>query len=655
MGRSIFRQDTQVRKSVSYTAATSPSLANFETNPVSLEDDMNVLRSAHHLVLKNLAGNWYDDLNVPSALETGTKRGVNDLNTALHAVEKKRVLRDVWKILDIYPGLDLAITLVNDEVAKYEAHRVLTAGSVHGSADATNAVTAPLATNLATAITRANDLKAQYNAHRVDVSGAPAIHGAADTTNAVTSPNATNLASLITLVNEIRTDYEAHRVLTSGGVHGASDSTNVISALAVGSTTDVHILTAAQLPSQTTAAIGSVTTLGTVAATATTFGTGGLDIVSGSTAVSPKNLMPLVDADTHLDPILIGGKQVFGLFQTESATDGSTMTGTTPNRAQVSFVVRNAAGDDLELVSLPITQGFDFATRERVRLEDLTEQDFLKGVTIEFPAATTVTRQVAYDNQGTTPVEVTTNSYLDLATGLEWDIRDNLNAILFKVLEGSAGGTSTIQVAGDTDVFDINAVVNDFLNGASFDTGAAGTTINVGVTANQIDSGGALKVASGGAGNLNLAAAAELNLTDGYRAGSTWSLADGLALADSSAEWSAFETAFGEVSLMNAIVQAKSAAYRRRVFAVCTVTVPAGNDVSGPSNDNNIDTDLGSLAAGTFTEDYDLYLNGQYLRPGANASANHDFYPGTSLANGQLAFEFVIRIGDQLCLIDRTP
>jgi hypothetical protein len=288
-----------------------------------------------------------------------------------------------------------------------------------------------------------------------------------------------------------------------------------------------------------------------------------------------------------------------------------------------------------------------------MRLEGLDEQDFLKGATIEFPASTAVTRQIGYDNQGVTPVELATHAYLDLGIGLEWHIRDVLNATLLKAVEGSGGGASTIQLTGDVDVFDINAVVNDFLNGIKVDTGAAGTTIQVGVTPNQIDSGGALALVTAAAAQLKLASGGQLALTDQWEPAG-WSI-DGVQLSDSAAEWTAFETAFGEVSLLNAIVQAKSAAYRRRVFAVCTVTVPAGSDVSGPSNDNNLDTDLGSLAAGTFTEDYDLYLNGQYLRPGANAGANHDFYPGTALANGQLMFEFVIRIGDQLCLIDRTP
>lgn len=77
-------------------------------------------------------------------------------------------------------------------------------------------------------IALANELKTDYNAHRVLTSGG--VHGAADSTNAVSSADATDIATAITLLNEIRTDYAAHRVLTSGTVHGAADSTNVVTA-----------------------------------------------------------------------------------------------------------------------------------------------------------------------------------------------------------------------------------------------------------------------------------------------------------------------------------------------------------------------------------------------------------------------------------------
>ena len=58
---------------------------------------------------------------------------------------------------------------------------------------------------------------------------------------------------------------------------------------------------------------------------------------------------------------------------------------------------------------------------------------------------------------------------------------------------------------------------------------------------------------------------------------------------------------------------------------------------------------------GTFVDDCDVYLNGELLRNGANAAANHDVYPGTTPAQGMLKFEFTLRgtgtKPDQLCMI----
>lgn len=654
MGRTFIRQSTQIYPSDTYDDTIAPTLANYETNAANIEDNLNTLRSQiQNFLNRNGAsfpsGNWYDDITQPTTLENGTIRGIDAINDALHIVEKKRVLRDVWKLSDIFPGLDLAVALANDIKAKYNAH--IPSTTYHSTGDSTNTVTSADATDLASLITLVNEIKSDYNAHRVEAG----VHPTDDTTNVVTSADATDLATAITLVNEIRTDYEAHRA--SATFHLVADTTNIIAVAAVGSTTDYHVFSSAQLPTQTTAAIGAVTTLGTVAAYNASFGAGDLAEVTGSTAVAPKNLMPLVDADNHLDPILIGGKQLFGLFQTESNTDGSTMTGTTPNRAQVSFVVRTDGGDDLELANVPITQGFNFATRERVRLEDLNEQDFLKGVTVEFPAATTVTRQVAYNNQGVTPVNVTTNSYLDLeGAGLAWQIRDDLEAVLFQIIEGSAGGTSSVQVAGDVDTFDVNAVVNDFLNGIKVDTGAAGTTIQVGVTANQIDSGGALTIATGGSGDMLIdSVGGEVLFDDVNRTGSTWA-ATSIKLSDTTAEWDNYETAFGEVSLMNAIYQAWQNSGRVKAYAVVTsATIAANTNVTGAGGSPNIDAQLPSYAGvDSFITDVDVYLNGELLRNGADAAANHDVYPGDSAANGDLKFEFLLTGGgkpDQICMI----
>jgi hypothetical protein len=428
-----------------------------------------------------------------------------------------------------------------------------------------------------------------------------------------------------------------------------------------GSGGDVKILGSGELPSNLIAAVGAVTTRGTVVATTPgTFGTANLAEVAGSNAVMPKSIVEVVHASTR-DPILSGGRTIYALLQGESGlADGDTILITTPDRVQVTFVRINSAGDDLETIDGAHLggQSVNLAFTERKAMEDLNEQDFLRGAVVDAPAATTVTRQAAYDNQGTTPVDLTTNATLDLeGPGLVWAIRDDLQANLLRIIEGSAGGTSEIEIGSDVDFFDVNSVDNDFLNGIKVDTGTAGTTINVGVTANQIDAGGALKVTSGGAGDLNLAGAAELNLTDSYRAGSTWSLANGVALSDASAEWSLFETNFGEVSLLNAINQAYASAAGpsrgAKTFANVTTTTAADNDVS--LADGNLDTALPDLSLGTFT-DHDVYLNGTLLRGGANAAANNDYYPGTSITSpAKLKFEFVVVINDVLCVVPWNP
>ena len=534
MARTFIRQETQIYSSDTYDDTITPSLANYETNPTHIETDLNALRSAIQNFLNRNgvsfpSGNWYDDLTAPTALETGTQRGIDAVNAGLHAVEKKRVLRDV--------------------------------------------------TNVGTDVT-------------------------------------------------------------------------------VGGSDNWVVLALAELPSQTTAAVGAVTTLGTVAAQhGGTFGTHDLAEVAGGHALNPKNLVTVTDGNG--DPILSSGRRVWGLFQTENGTDGHTMTGTTPNRAQISFVRSNAAFDDLEACPAVDIQGqtINYTTRERVRLEDLNEYDFLRGAVVDVGAGSgTIDRQTAYNNQGATPVDLTTNAILDLeGAGLEWQIRDDAEAILFRIIEGSATAASKVAIEDDVDEFDIDAATSDFLNGASFDTGAAGTTINVGQTANQIDSGGSLKVASGGSSDLELESANEILFDDVNRSGSTWT-ATSVKLSETTQEWDDYETEFGEVSIFNALVQSSQKAARVKGYAeVTATTISADTNVTGAGGTPNIDNQLPDYSGvGTFVDDVDVYLNGALLEGGADASANNDYYPGDTAANGDLKFEFQLRGGgkpDKICMI----
>lgn len=648
MGRTFIRQDTQIRRSDVYDDSIAPTVAAYETNPVNIEEDLNNLRSQLQNILNRNgatmpAGNWYDNIVAPSTFESGTQRGVSEINQQLHDLERKRVLVENHILTDItVPASAFATGTLDATGGNFAAGETVTTGTK------TYTFTSPLGANDgdvllgATASDSLDNLIAAINL----AAGSGTLYAAATTANGFVSAAAGAGDTLVAT---------ALSAGSGGNVIATTDtSTNVSWAAATlsGGTGDVVVLALGELPTNTTAAVGAVTTLGTVAAYNSVFPNRSLAEVGGTTAISPKNLSIIVDADTR-DPIMSGGRVVYALFQTETATDGHTMTGTTPNRAMLSFVRINAAGDGLEFAPASDIAGKDinYTTKTRKAMEDLTEQDFLKGAEVDVPSAATVTRQVAYDNQGTTPVDLTTNATLDLeGAGLVWAIRDDLEANLFRVVEGSAGGTSTIEISAGVDTFDVNAVVNDFNAGATIRSGGT-RPIAVGVTDGVVAST---------AGDLMIDAAAELLLDDGNQTGSTWTQ-DGIKLSETTAEWDAYETKFGgEVSLLNAIVQAANMGARKpKVYANLTANVAANNDVGGVGGGANLDAQLPDMSGGTFITDYDVFLNGSLLRPGVDAAANNDYYPGTSLANGQLMFEFNLKgtglSPDVLCVIPYNP
>lgn len=507
MSRSLFDQDTQVHKSGAYDDTIAPSLANWETNPTSLEDDLNALRSAISLHLDNQAGDWYTDLNIPATLDTGTKRGINDLNTDLHANERKRILRRRQVV-----GADIGPIAVNAQ----------------------------------------------------------------------------------------------HVVLDAAG----------------------------ELPGNTTAAVGAVTTLGTIVAYEATFPAATLTEVAGGDALTPKNLCKIADSATG-DIITDGsGREVHGLLQSESNTDGSTITITTPNRVQISFVVHNATNDDLELAAAGVMDGktIDYSPVERYAFEDIPEHAWLSDTDFIDAGAGAVDRQDVYNNQGTVPVDLGTNATLDLeAAGIYWEVRDDLEARLFAIIEGSAGGTSEIQFAAAVDTFNNDAAVNDFAAGATIRSGGT-RPITVGVTDGEITTT---------SGDLMVRAAAELLLDDVNQTGSTWAQ-DGIKLSDTTAEWDAFEAQFGEVSLLNAIVQAVGAVNRCKAVAsvggAAAADIPANTLIEGPGGPgtDNISADLCDYDALTFVSDVDIYINGALQWNGANAAANNDVYPSAVSAERQV-------------------
>lgn len=420
-------------------------------------------------------------------------------------------------------------------------------------------------------------------------------------------------------------DVQRKRILRRRAVVGADIGPIAVNAQHV-------ILTAAgELPGNTTAAIGAVLTRGTVAAYDAGFPGASLTEVAGGDTITPKNLCLIIDSATG-DPITDGsGKEVYGLFQTESSTDGSTITITTPNRAQISFVVRNATNDDLILAAAGVMDGktIDYKPTERYAFEDIPEHAWL-GDDFTDQGAASQNRQGVYDNQGVVAVDLITNALLDLeGAGLAWRIRDDLEANLFSVIEGSAGGTSEVEFGTDVDTFDNDAQTNDFANELKVDTG--GTEIDIGVTAGTIE--------TTGSDDLMIKAAGELLLDDGNQTGSTWAQ-DGVKLSETTAEWDAYEAEFGgEVSLLNAIVQAAGSGTTRckAVAQVITGNINANTLIEGTNGPGtpNISGDLCDYRALTFVDDVDVFINGLLQRNGADASANHDVYPSAVTAERQ--------------------
>lgn len=418
----------------------------------------------------------------------------------------------------------------------------------------------------------------------------------------------------------------------------------VLQSVAVGASNAFVVLSVAGSETPTeTAAVGAVTTEGAVvAAHGGTFGTASLDEVAGKNAIRPKNLVEVVDANG--DPILSSGRVVYGLLQSENGTDGHTFDDAS-NQVQLSFVRLTAGGDDLELV--PGTdiggQTIRYSYTVRMQKQNVPEESWLGGAFVDQSAAVDVTRQNAYDNQSG-DVSIATAAVLDLQAAVSWEIGDATSAPLFVITEGSGGGTSTFAVLSAVDNYDNDAVDVDFANGTKHDT--SGSPIHVGVTAGTIESVGA-------AVDLTLLAGRELFFDDANRSGSTWSAA--VKLTDTQAEWNDLETTFGgEFSIAKMLVDAfNNSAQPQFAFAVVTAaTVSSDTNVTGAGGSPNLDAQLLDYSTLTFADDVRIYLNGVRLRPGADATANFDVYPGDTPANGDIKFESPTRLfnGDTILM-----
>jgi hypothetical protein len=400
-----------------------------------------------------------------------------------------------------------------------------------------------------------------------------------------------------------------------------------------------------EAPTQS-AAVGAVTTEGAVVASHSgTFGTHSLDEVAGTSQLLPKNIVEVRDASTG-QRLQSSGRDVFALIQSESSTDGHTFDDTS-NRVQLSFVRYTAGLDDLEAcpVSDIESEVINYAYPVRIHFDNIPEDAYLSGAFVDLSASVDVTLSNAIANQSGTA-----NQSKDIV----WNIVDTYSLSftsdsgatnVIDISAEAAGDTVTIN--GDLDVNTTNAA--DFNQGAKFDT--SGTTISIGDTAGEISSAGGLKVASGGAADIEVEGANEVLFDDVNRSGWT---ATSVKLSEDNASWTNYKTAFGEVSLMDAIYQAgTSGTTREKDVAYVTASggIAADTNVTGAGGTPNISAQLGDYSGVTFVDDVDIYINGLLQWNGADAAANNDVYPGDTPANGDLKFEYKLKQNDVITMI----
>lgn len=360
--------------------------------------------------------------------------------------------------------------------------------------------------------------------------------------------------------------------------------------------------------------------------------------IAGLNAVSPKNLVYIVDAANGA-VLQSAGRDILGLLQYESTgVDGAAFNDTSAgNRVKISFVRFNAGRDDLEACPVGDIAGLtvNFSYVRRINLDAIPEDAFLTGSQfVDEAGSTTVNLDTAIDGQGATPATQSTDIRVQIADTKRWDFEDSAGADLLSV-QANAAGTSVVEVGAAADSFLSSAAANTFTEGLTADNG--GTPIRVGVTAGYVDTASA---------DLGIRAGGELYLDDSNQTGSTWAQTAGVKLSDTSGEWDNYETEFGgEVSILRAIYLASVRGKRSKTVAVVTTTSPADTNMTGAGGSPNLDVQLPDYSAADFIEDVDVFVNGQLMRNGANSGANHDVYPGTTPANGDLKFEFALNAG----------
>lgn len=376
-------------------------------------------------------------------------------------------------------------------------------------------------------------------------------------------------------------------------------------------------------------------------------------IGSHSTDTTPSgrgNVVHVRDAATNQPVLDSGGLEVFGLLQVGNlASDGNSFTSSGNDQAQISFVTQDPTTEALQAVAVGDIENavIEYGYRVRSNLRDMPEDAFDSTFNSAAPAgATSLTLDTAYNGGSLVTVDT---------TDVEWRLTDNVShrvadagGVGILEVDALAAGDQVVITADSLDINNTNAV--DVSAGMSVDT--AGTQINLGVTAGQIDAT-ALEVQAT-TGNLDLVSTSgDVALTAGADLCFDDSRTALIPLSDISNT-----TLFGgATSLLGAINAAGAAG--GVALTIGRVSVNAGgiapNTTVTAANTTQLTDAPNALVAyadaDEFTDNLLILVDGVLQASGINAASNNDVYADGTAASGEMAFEFFLDEGSIITII----
>lgn len=382
-----------------------------------------------------------------------------------------------------------------------------------------------------------------------------------------------------------------------------------------------------------------------------------LRLTSGSNVLVPKNLVVVVSASSGNPLQASSGEDIYALLQVSSSvTDGDTFDDST-KRIQLSFVQANSTRTGITSASVADVQGkyIQYSYARRIPLDQIPDDAYLDNVFVDMVADLSAAVAAV---QASTNLNSAIDNQVGAATQTDRHIEVRITSPFSWSFTNAAGSRQflTVDANGDTVRFDVdnfdvrNVNTAQYLN--SLRTNVSGNWVQL--SAGTVSASGSLTVSSATGSNLVLSGGGNLVMLDGYKVFSTYT--GEFKLADSVADWNQYVTNFGQVTLfdaLHALSQSVTGAkgQRRRDAVVTANSITADTNVTYPTNLDAPLLDFSAYPSASFVSGVLIYLNGQLQRNGENGSSNHDVYPGTTPANGDLKFEFKLNRDDVITMV----